>query len=683
MIIATAGHIDHGKTSLIKALTHIDTDRLPEEKKRGISIEAGFAHLALNETSSLDFVDVPGHEKFIHHMLSGAYACDHVLLLVAADDGVMPQTQEHISILSLLNPRAATLVLTKIDRASLERAQEVTLQAMSLLERWGFTGTPCFAVSSLTGEGIDALKSHLMDLGNSFKPQLALSFKPPRLLADRVFTLAGTGTVITGTLMAGTLSVGQELVVMPQKIATKIRQLHRHHTRVTQVLSGERCALNLTQIERSQIERGNWLVDPSLARASSVMTLEIEFFNQTSRSLKNGLTVHWHHGASDELGKIFQSQPSQIENGAKALVQLKLNAAHFAVHADRFIVRDNSAKITLGGGRVIDPLAQIKRKKAEKESIQRALALATPRDCLLALLNDLPFGVNLDWFASVFALRTEEIHALLPKDTWCASGYKPSLESSSGESLFKSALNGLGQENETADSKNEAPISFKGHFLQAGLAISAHWMQIHAQKLQDMLQQFHLQHPTWEGMNRSTLLSQFKAPWTPSERQTLLQYWALDLGLTLQGNKVRLKTHQVVVPPLDAKIWQEVRQALITARPFIPSVRELSVSLNRSIHLLRDFLNRYAQKEDLIKVSPERFALPSLVLEFAQHAQTLAASQDQGRFNAAQFRDVSGVGRTLAIEILECLDRLRVTIRQGNERRFLGYEKIHLLRSES
>ena len=642
MIIATAGHIDHGKTTLVKALTAIDTDRLPEEKKRGISIEPGFAHLNVNAQLSLDFVDVPGHEKFIHQMLCGSYACDHLLLIVAADDGVMPQTLEHLSIVSLLSAQGATLVVTKVDRVTPERVLEVQSACATLLENAGFRQASCFPVSSVTGEGIPALKAHLKALGEAFNPKIAQDAALPRFLIDRVFTLAGSGTVVTGTLMAGTLTPGDDMVLMPHHLSTKIRRLHRHHESTTKVVSGERCAVNLTQLQTSEIQRGDWLVSGRLARASSSMTLDLELLALDPPLLKHGSSVHWHHGASDVLGKILWPQNTTLVAGRRTLVQLKLPAPCFAVHGDRFIIRDQSAQKTLGGGRVIDPMVVAKRRAPERKVVMEALAQDTPQAAMQALLDGLPFGVDLSWFESIFALRSDDVLALLPEDVW-----QPKVNA------------------------------------KARLALKIHWLDHHALKMQEGLMSFHQQHPTWVGMNSATWLSQLKSPWSQEVLDALLGCWVQSDWLVVSGNKVRLQEHQVVEPALDAKMWQEVQAAMMKSQPLIPSVRELSVALNRSIHLLRDFLNRYAQRDDLIKVTPERFALPSLMRDFAKHALTLAASQPNACFSAAQFRDVSGVGRTLAIEILECLDRLRVTLRTGGDRRFLGFEKIPLLRSVS
>jgi len=642
MIISTAGHIDHGKTSLVKALTDIDTDRLPEEKKRGISIEPGFAHLNVNAHLSLDFVDVPGHEKFIHQMLCGSYACDHLLLVVAADDGVMPQTLEHSSIVSLLSAQGATLVVTKVDRVTPERLLEVQSASSALLENAGFPNARCFAVSCLTGQGVPALKEHLKALGEAFTPKIQHEAALPRFLIDRVFTSTGSGTVVTGTLLAGTLTLGDDMVLMPQHRSTKIRRLHRHHESTSKVVSGDRCAINLTQLQTSEIQRGDWLVSDRLARASSSMTLDLELLPLAPRLLKHGSSVHWHHGASDVLGKILLPQNTELVAGRRTLVQLKLPAPCFAVHGDRFIIRDQSAQRTLGGGRVIDPMFVAKRRAPERKAVMEALALDAPQAVMQALLSCLPFGVDLSWFESIFALRSDEVLALLPEDVWQPKGNA-----------------------------------------KARLALKIHWLDHHALKMQEVLRSFHQQHPTWVGMNSAAWLSQLKSPWSLEVLDALLGYWVQSDWLVASGNKVRLQAHQVVEPVQDAKMWQEVQSVLMKSKPLIPSVRELSVELNRSTHLLRDFLNRYAQRDDLIKVTPERFALPSLIRDFATHALNLAASQPNACFSAAQFRDESGVGRTLAIEILECLDRLRVTVRTGDERRFLGFEKIPLLRSVS
>jgi selenocysteine-specific elongation factor len=317
MIVGTAGHIDHGKTSLVKALTGVDTDRLKEEKARGISIELGYAYLPLRGGEVLGFVDVPGHERFVDHMVAGATGIDYVLLVIAADDGPMPQTLEHLDIVELLGVRTGAVAMTKIDRVDDARREECRAQIGSLLQNTSLAGVPVFPVSSVSGEGLDALKEHLTREASSFAGRRSggASF---RLAVDRCFTLDGVGTVVTGTVSSGEVRVGDEVVVTPSGRTARVRSLHAQNRASTAGRCGERCALALAGLAKNDIARGEWIVAPRLHAPTSRFESRLRLSPRESRSLAHWSPVHLHLGTEHVMARVALLEGETLAPGVGA-----------------------------------------------------------------------------------------------------------------------------------------------------------------------------------------------------------------------------------------------------------------------------------------------------------------------------------------------------------------------------
>ncbi|HJU20195.1 MAG TPA: selenocysteine-specific translation elongation factor, partial [Stellaceae bacterium] len=373
MILATAGHIDHGKTALVHALTGIDADRLPEEKRRGMTIDLGFAYARLPDGGEIGFVDVPGHERFLPNMLAGVLGIDRVLLVVAADDGPRPQTLEHLDILDLIGVDEITGIVSKVDRVPPERAAAVAAELRALLARAGFSDSPVLSVSSRTGEGIPALVGHLEERARAAAQSRAQAGAPGlfRMPIDRAFTLSGIGLVMTGTIAAGRVAVGDHLVLSPRGVALRVRGLHAGNRPVTQAARGERCAVNIAGSipEGAAPQRGDWLLAGGLHAPTGRLDLWLRASRLASAPLQDGVPVHLHLGTEDVVGRLAilgarasrpqddsQGRRSQaIAPGESGFVQLDLDRPIGALWGDRAVLRDHAARRTLAGGQVVDP----------------------------------------------------------------------------------------------------------------------------------------------------------------------------------------------------------------------------------------------------------------------------------------------------------------------------------------
>src|SRR5512134_178276 len=380
MLIGTAGHIDHGKTSLIKRLTGRDTDRLPEEIKRGISIELGYAYVPVG-SDVLGFVDVPGHERFVHTMLAGATGIDYALLVVAADDGVMPQTDEHLDILLLLGIETGAIALTKTDAVAPERVAEVQRQIATRARGTAAANWPVFCVSSVTGEGIEALMAHL--LAEAEQQDARATRGHFRMAIDRCFTLAGVGTVVTGTVHVGIVRVGDPMLVVPGAhgaLTTRVRSIHAQDRASPVGVAGQRCALNLAGLEKAQVERGMWVQSPALSNVTERFDATLALSAREAKALGTATTVHLHHGTADAMARVAGLDVTRIEPGDSGLVSLTIDRPLAVCRGDRFVLRDASAQRTLGGGRVLDvtPLGAIARRG--RRAPARLQLLAALRD---------------------------------------------------------------------------------------------------------------------------------------------------------------------------------------------------------------------------------------------------------------------------------------------------------------
>ena len=626
MIVATAGHIDHGKTTLVRALTGVDTDRLPEEKARGISIDLGFAYRTLDDGTLLGFVDVPGHERFIRNMLAGVCAIDCALLVVAADDGVMPQTVEHLAILDLLGVPSGLVALTKCDRVGAERVAEVGRDLAARLAPTRLAGAPVFPVSAVTGAGVDALRGRLEALARdcTLREESGRHF---RLAIDRAFTRSGSGTVVTGAIFNGAVKVGDTLVISPAGVEARVRSLQMSGHAVETARAGQRCAVNLAGAGLDHVSRGDWLLAPAVHRPTERLDVRLTVLPGESQPLRHWTPVHVHLGTTDVTGRLGIRRGEAIAPGTTATAQLILDHPVGALTGDRFIMRDQSASRTLGGGVVLDPFAPAARRStATRAATLDAFAQATPADALRALVAAQPDGVDLGAFAVALNLTAE----------------------TAARALHDAGAIAVGR---------ETPVA-----LAAGRRdeIKAH--------IVSELTAFHQAQPQATGMEVAALQAKIAARMAAPVFGALLRELADEKRLEVTGSQARLRGHESTSNPQDAKLWQAILPALEAAVFTAPTVRELADQLRQKEAVVKDLLYRKMKVGEVLRVGPDRFYPRPTMAALAGKA-TAVAQAAGGQFTAAQYRDAVGTGRTLAIEILEALDSLAVTQRIGDARR--------------
>ena len=624
MIIGTAGHIDHGKTALLKALTGQEGDRRREERLRGITIDLGYLYASLGESDLTGFIDVPGHERFVHNMLAGACGVDCVLLVIAADDGVMPQTREHLAIVELLGIRRALVALTKIDRVEAPRVAEVRQQVEALLQAGPLAGAPIFPVSSITGEGIDALRAALIAQAADVRARSEDGHF--RLAIDRTFSVAGAGVVVTGTAFAGRVQVGDELALSPAGRTVRVRGLHAQNQAAQEAHAGQRVALNLAgdRLAVEQINRGDWLLNPELQAPTRRIDIEFTLLPGEARELRHWTPVHIHLGAQDVTGRIALLEGECLAPGGHVHAQLLLNAPAHAVHGDRVVLRDQSAQRTLGGGRVLDPFAPPRnRHRQARLAVLRALSGETLEDILPALL---PSAINGLEPASL------ERQFNRPRQTWRLPEEAVEINTRLGPRLFDRGT----------------------------------WDYLE-QSLIAALQRFHETQPDELGPDRDRLrryaLPQLERPVYLALLEQALAAGKIESSgpwLHLPGHRVRLSEEEEA---LKARLWP----LLESARFNPPWVRDLAGALDIEEDRVRHLLRKLSRIGELQQVVKDLFYPDSTIRQLAN--QILDMERQAGVIRAAAFRDQIQLGRKRSIQLLEHFDRIGLTRRFGNERK--------------
>ena len=630
MIVATAGHVDHGKTSLVRALTGVDTDRLEEERRRGMSIDLGFAYADLGGGQPVGFVDVPGHERFLRNMLAGVAAIDVALLVVAADDGPMPQTREHLAILGLLGVGRGAVALTKIDRVSPERHAAVQAEIQSLLADGPLAGIPVFPVATPTGEGLEALRAYLaMQQQALAEPAARGNF---RLAIDRGFTLSGAGLVVTGAAYSGSARVGDRLLLSPRGTEVRVRAIHAQGQPAEIARAGQRCALNLAgaDLRKAEVGRGDWLVAPRAHLPGQRFDVRLVLLPGLPRGLWHWAPVQVHHGSGTVSAHLALLDTRTLAPGAEALAQLVTDAPVCALRGDRFILRDPAARLTLGGGVVLDPFGpQRGRASPARLSVLEAMSARQADQALAGLLAQAPQGLRLDRFEQAWNLD-EDTARQLPEQ--------------------------LGALRFTAEG-------------QAWVIDPQAWQALRTQLL-EALEAHHAQHPARMGPTESELaraLGQHRP--TPALR-ALMRALLEEGALRREGPSLLRPGHEPRLADAQAALLAQVRPVLQAAGLRPPIVGELAVLLGLERAALLEQLEEVARTGHLVRVAPNRFYLPATVDALAHAAAELAAAAPDGSFDAAAYRDHTGIGRNLTIEVLEYLDRIGVT-RFARMRRWL------------
>ena len=628
MIVATAGHIDHGKTTLVKALTGVDTDRLPEEKARGISIDLGFAYWKVagadGKASTIGFVDVPGHERFVRNMLAGVCGVDFVMLVVAADDGPMPQTREHLNIVDLLRISLGVAVITKCDRVTPQRIEQVAATVRDLMSTTALAGSPVLPVSAVTGSGLDSLRQTLAGAAAAHRNHTEAG-RRLRFAIDRVFTVAGSGTVVTGTVFAGAVVVGQRLVVTPSGVSVRVRGLQQDGKPVPSARAGERCSMNLAGVDLSQLARGDWVVDSVLHAPTQRMDVRIQVLPTESQALRHWTPVHLHLGPIDVGARVALRRAGTVLPGDSSLAQLIIDKPIGALSGDRFILRDQSAMRTIGGGTVIDAFTPQARRRVQRAQQLNAMERPDPLE-VLGALADCAGGVNLAHFERSFNLTGERIESLVAQQRLFTIGKEPP----------------TGLPHTVVDSIKEAAT--------------------------DVLAKFHVAQPQALGINLNQLGRKAAPQISAPTFQSLLRVLAPECGIEIAGEIARLARHVATDNPADQRMWQQVMPVLDSAGLHGLTLVELANDAGVKEMILKDFFLRKARTGEVVRVTTNRFYLRRTLAQGEVLAQGVSQASPDGKFTAAQFRDCTQLGRTRAIEILECLDRLGITQRIGDSR---------------
>jgi selenocysteine-specific elongation factor len=628
VIVGTAGHIDHGKTALVKALTGIDADRLEEEKRRGITIDIGFAHLELpgadRDTLRLGFVDVPGHERFVRNMLAGVGGIDLVLLVIAADESIKPQTREHFDICRLLSVKRGITVLTKSDLVDRDTLEVVRLEVEDFV-RGSFldvSQAPIIPVSALSGVGIEELKRALISVTADIPAHDSTNLA--RLPIDRVFTMKGFGTVVTGTLASGAVRKEDDLELFPRGQRVRVRGVQVHGQPANQAIAGERTALNLAGISTEELSRGMTLAPAETFRATTRLDAEL-FLLDSAKALRDRARVHFHSYTSETIATVHLSGKNQLEAGESSFAQLRLAHPVLLLPGDRFIIRQFSPVVTIGGGRVLENSPPLRPQKAASYSEFMTTLSGSDDDGLHARLK----------LAGQGGLSLAEIVA--------RTGWRP-------QQIIRTA----------AALTDVARI---GEYLVLKTALAAL-----ANELLSTLDRFHKQNPLVAGMSKEALRAKFPRI---SEQvfARVVDAQVLEKKLELAEELVKLPGRGVLMKDDEAQSQKLIENAFASAGLKVPAMKEVLAGLKVDRIRAQKIVTLLLREKVLIKVSEDLLFHKDALNELRKRMAERKAKSS--RIDVAQFKDLAGVTRKYAIPLLEYLDREHVTRRVGDERMIL------------
>jgi selenocysteine-specific elongation factor len=617
VIVGTAGHIDHGKTALVKALTGVDADRLKEEKARGITIDLGYAYSDLGDGRQLGFVDVPGHERFVHNMLAGATGIDAALLVVSAAEGVKPQTIEHLQIIDLLGLDRGIVALTKADLANDDQILERMAEIETLLASTSLKGAEILPVSSLTGQGVGELKESLLKLGESSKGATGFA----RLAVDRCFVLAGAGVVVTGTVHAGEIKVDDRLLLTPSGLEARVRSLHAQNRQAEKGRAGERCALNLSgpRLSKDAVRRGDWVGSPELHAPTERIDMRLKLLLSEGQPLKHWSPVHVHLGAAHVMGRVALLEGNTLAPGEQALAQLVLEEKVGVLAGDRIILRDPSATRTVAGAVIVDPFGPPRNRRTPRR-LAELRALGEADAAALASLLRLEAGyVDLARFGLARNLKVAEVERLLAE----ASG-------------VRLAAFGL-----LAETRAQASVD-----------------------LIDTLKTYHGTNADSPGLQPERLRLTMKKRWPQAVFRAFLDQEVAAKTVVVDGPFLRLPGHSLKLGARDEALWKKISAELIRERFRPPRVRDFAQSYGVPEADVRRLMRRLGQLGRVVEVAQDQYFLRPVVAEMIGVAHGFGAE-----FTAAQFRDRLDNGRKVAILILEFFDRHGITVRRGDLRR--------------
>lgn len=607
MIVTLAGHVDHGKTSLVRALSGVDTDRLEQEKQRGLTIDLGFAYI---DEGNIGFVDVPGHSKFIHNMVAGVASQQHALLVIAADDGPMPQSKEHLEILSLVGINSGVIALTKCDRVSPERIQACQVEIAALVSGSFLADAQIVPTSIEDPASIDTLLAHLRSTAEHFESKT--SQEPFRLAIDRTFVVRGAGLVVTGTVHSGSVRVDDSLFHFPSQTQVRVRSIRAQDQAVEQAQQGDRCALNITGVDLADVRRGDWLTAEITPKTIEI-TVNASVLNDFPRPVKHWTPIHIYHATSHSTGRIALLTDTRLAPGQTSMVDLICDEPLAVRHGDQLILRDQSLDVTLGGATVLhaNTTPTLRRRAPSRISELAHYAQTTPTSCLAGLLSE---GVtDVERFRQIWNLTAEQTEQLV----------------------------------EQQDALRIDHFAFS----------KALWAKLQAEILQ-AVESHQRAHPSSPGLKENNFTS------VKSElRQALLSSLLQSNKLANEAGLYRLPEHKAELPDALDKVWQRLEPELDKKQA--PSTGDIAKLWRVAQPQLESDLKELTKRGLVTHIANHRFYLPRQLEALAEDVKVLAG---QKPFSVREFRDATSIGRNVAIEVLEYFDRRGFTRRQDNER---------------
>ncbi len=640
VVVGTAGHIDHGKTSLVKALTGIDTDRLPEEKARGITIDLGFAFLQEPDGLTIEIVDVPGHERFVKNMLAGVGGIDLAVLVIAADEGVMPQTREHLAICSLLHIPHGLVALTKTDLVDGEWLELVRDDVMALTRATFLEDAPIIGVSARTGDGIADLRAALRSLAAKVAPRG--QDRLTRLPVDRVFTVKGFGTVVRGTLTAGHLAVDDRVEIYPRAVQSKVRGLQAHGQTVTEAFAGQRTAVNFQGLDRAAVDRGNVVGHAGTLVPSLMVDGTFELLKDAPRPVKSRDRVRFHAGTSEIMARVLVLEGEDLEPGHTAFARFRLEAPLVAVPGDRFVIRSYSPVVTIGGGTLLDvDPPRFKRKTSALVDHLTLLQRGTPAEVVEEHVRH----------AGVAGVRTAALSGRVPI----------------GPAELRALLTELAATGRLVAVDREWFVHPESYARLREQTLAA-------------LEQFHRAHPLKPGMSREELRSRAASTGRGSDRRGvapdervfahLLATLDADGIARTERDKVRLATHEVRLSPEQQRVVDQIEAAFLEARAAPPSPEDALARVGVTGDEEHELFAVLVEGKKLVRVKESLFFHPEALGTIEE--KVIAFLKEKKEIGPGDIKDLLGISRKYAIPLLEYLDGRRVTTRQGERRVLRG-----------
>ena len=631
VIVGTAGHIDHGKTALVKALTGIDADRLKEEKERGITIDIGFAHLALDSNTAVGFIDVPGHERFIKNMLAGVGGIDMVMLVIAADESVMPQTREHLDICSLLHIKQGFTVLTKIDKVESEIADLVEVEVREFLKGSFLERSPILRVSSYTQQGIpeliDVLKSFVAKAGPKDANDIF------RLPVDRCFTMKGFGTIATGTLIAGRVQKEEEVEILPAQRTARVRGIQVHGRGAQEALAGQRTALNLQGIEVADVQRGMVLTVPRLFQPASMFDCHLELLRSAPNAIETRKRIRFHVGTAELMGYVVLLGQDRLQPGESAFVQIRLEEPAFALPGDRFIVRQYSPMITIGGGEILDAMPE-KHRRTDQTIVEklRVLKEGSADDRIMALVDE----------AGVETMELSQLAARRGLALWRMR-----------ERV--AALVKAGRVRQLSDN----PF----------VVVSANAFKTAADGAAAAVKRFHETNPLVQGIGREELKARVFGNASNLLFQAVLDKLATDKKIAVAQDVIHEFGRKVTLKADEERIRVQLAERFQSLGLQVPPAEEVIDSLKLDRNTARKIIQLMLKESALVKISEDMLVHRAAMDQLITDVKALKAKNS--KLGVGEFKNLTGVSRKYAIPLLEFLDRQRVTRRVGDERTIL------------